>query len=208
MKKKARSRGKIDNKPARGKKHKAPWFTPLKPKDIVDNLPIMTHSKDQRERIQLPIHPSSGIIATRIREAFPEKFRIDLDVHKTMHYIGRQLLEHVFLNNPAIVRGSKRYKLAMIMDTVDSINYDRNWMETYLNKLLEGYLSQGEGEYSKESIIEKVNKIKALLHEDLHPRCDNFIDDDLDSPVVQHRIKERLRKREYRNRKNKISLVR
>lgn len=211
MKTKARTFGVINTKPSpKNLKPKVPWWSKLNPKKIIDNLPIMSHSKDQRERIQLPIHSSSALIATMIREKYPEKFPIDLDVHKSMHYAGRQLFAWVFLENEDIVKASRRYQMAMAMDKVDSINYDANWIEAYLGKLMEGYLSRGSGQFSRENIIDKITEAKTMIPEEFHTRCDNFIDDDLDSPVIQHRIKERIRKRKYRRsmkQKEKLKLV-
>jgi len=213
MKTKAREKGEIiPNKPhdaaeTENKDDKQNWFLGLVIEDIVDKLPIMTHAKEQKERIQIPVHPSTDLIVTMIREKYPEKFRINLDVYKSMVYAGRQLFEYVFLQHVGDVKKSKRYKMAKAADEVDSISYDINWLNNYLDKLMEGYLSQGQGDFGRDKILGKIEDIKELIPEDLHCRCDNFIDEELDSELTKARIRERLRKREYRERTKNIKLV-
>lgn len=213
MKLKPSTSGKIDRGPKKGSKGKKDdkpkikWFAKLNIKKIVDSLPIMTHTKGLKERIQLPIHSSSEIIATMIREKHPGLFKINLDVHRSMHYAGRQLFEHVYLNAMDIQKASKQFRLAKMMDDVESFSYDASWLESYLSKMMESYLSHGHGRFSRNSIVKQIETLKLELPEELHARCDNFIDDDLDSAQVKNRIQERLRKRDYRERKKKISLV-
>ncbi len=206
MKTKPRSHGKIE-KGKKSEKPKIPWFAKLNIKKIISLIPIMTHSKGVRDRIQLPVHPSTTLIATMIREKYPSLFKIDLDVHRSMHYAGRQLFEYMYLNNEDKVRAGKQFRLAEMMDDVVSVSYDSNWLESFLGRLMEGYLSHGYGRFSRESIIAKIEETKELIPPELYSRCDNFIDDELDSPMIQARIKERLRKRDYRNRKKKLRVV-
>ena len=216
MKVKARKRGKVSQ--IRGKQQKkkkqkpgvsneAPWHSGLKVKKIIDKMPIMTHSAGATERVQLPVHPSTEILVTMIREKHPELFKINLDVHRSMHYAGRQLFERVFLDNADKAQAGRLYELSQLMDEVDQVSYDASWLDTFLAKTMEKYMTHGEGQYSRENIVKKIEDIKRLLPIELHPRCDNFIDDELDSQQTQARIKERLRKREYREKRKKIKMV-
>jgi hypothetical protein len=186
---------------------KTPWFASINAKGVVDILPIMTHSKGQNVRIQLPIHSATEIIATKIREKYPEKFRINLDVYKSMLYAGRQLFDHVFLGHSEDIKKTKSYRLSKIMEDMDTTFYDVNFVEEMLKRLLEGYLSQGQGQFSRDKILDKIEEIKPLLSEELQARCDNFIDDELDAEESKVKIRERIRKREYRERKKNIKLV-
>ena len=183
------------------------WFSSISAKDVIDKLPLMTYSKGQKERIQIPVHPSTEIIATKIREKYPEKFRINLDVYKSMLYAGRQLFDHVFLRNADDAKKSKNYRMAKLLDSVQAITFDAGCLEKFLEKLLEGYLSTGQGSFSRDNILAKIDEMKPLLSEDLKARCDIFIDEELDSEAVKLKMKERFRKREYRERKKNIHLV-
>ena len=183
------------------------WYTSLSSEEIVDILPIMTHSKGQNIRIQLPIHAATEVIATKIREKYPEKFRINLDVYKSMLYAGKQLFDFVFLEHFEDVKRSKSYRMSKIMEEMDTTFYDANFVEEMLKKLLEGYLSQGQGQFSRDKILDKIEQMKPLLSEELKERCDIFIDEEIDAEDVRARVKERLRKRDYRKRKKNLYLV-
>jgi hypothetical protein len=183
------------------------WFSSINAKDVINNLPVMTYSKGQTVRIQIPVHESTEIIATKIREKYPEKFRINLDVHKSMLYAGRQLFDHVFLQNADDAKKSKNYRMAKLLDSVQAITFDAGCLEKFLEKLLEGYVKTGQGAFSRDKILAKIDEMKALLSEDLKARCDNFIDEELDSEAVMLKMKERLRKRVYRERRKNIHLV-
>lgn len=186
-------------------KAKTHWYDGLDFKKIEDSLPLIKKKDKDVERIQIPINVSTVTIATRIREKHPGKFRINLDVYRSMLYAGRQIFDQVYLKNKN--ENSKGYKLAKIMESLDETIYTQVFVEEFLEKLLEGYLSQGQGQFSRDKILAKIEEIKPLLTPDLVARCDNFIDDELDSPVNQARIKERLRKRAYREKLKKDNVI-
>lgn len=185
----------------------SPWYSLLDANEITDKLPNMSHAKGQTERIQMPVHNSTVTIATQIREQYPEKFRINLDVYRSMLYAGRQLFDWCYLKNSSKAKKSKAYQLAKIMEELDSTTYDVNFVEELLKRLLEGYLSQGQGTYSRDNILAKIEEIRPLISEELNERCDIFIDEELDSEVIKRRVTERLRKRDQRERKKNIHLV-
>jgi hypothetical protein len=186
------------------------WFLTLDPATIQDLLPVFNTQdrKGQGVRTQLYIHPSTEVIATMIRERCPQlKFKINLDVYRSMLYAGRQLFEYVFLRHPELTKKSKRYKLFQVMNAAETELYDMKWLESFLDTLMEGHLSQGTGEFSRDKICGTIDSLKLLLSPELQARCDNFIDEELDSESVRVKVKERLRKREYRERMKNIKLV-
>ncbi len=183
------------------------WFSSINAKYVIDILPVMTYSKGQTVRLQIPVHESTEIIAIKIREKYPEKFRINLDVYKSMLYAGRQLFDHVFLQNADDAKKSKNYQMAKLLDSVEAITFDAGCLEKFLEKLLEGYVKTGQGAFSRDNILAKIEEMKQFLSENLKARCDNFIDEEIDSEAVKLKMKERLRKREYRDRKRNIHLV-
>jgi len=93
------------------------------------------------------------------------------------------------------------------MEDIDSTIYDSVFVEEMLKKLLEGYVSHGQGAFSRDSILKKIDEIKPLLSEDLAGRCDIFIDEELDSESMKRKTEDRLRQRDYRKRKKNINLV-
>ena len=187
------------------KKADVHWYDGLDFKKIEDILPVIRKKERDAERIQIPVSSSTVLMANKIREKHPEKFRINLDVYRSMLYAGRQLFDEVYLKHAH--KDSKSYKLAKIMESIDETIYTQVFVEELLEKLLEGYLSQGQGQFSRDKILAKIDEIKPLLTPDLVARCDNFIDDELDSPIIQARIKERLRKRAYRENKKKNNVL-
>lgn len=202
-------KGRIHHKTSRAAVEEGdnPWYMRLDPMEIIDGLPNMSHSRGQGERIQMPIHNSTVTIATQIKEQNPEKFRINLDVYRSMLYAGRQLFDWCYLKNSHKVKGSKAYQLAKIMEELDAITYDENFVEEMLKRLIEGYLSQGQGIFSRDNILAKIEEIRPLISDELNARCDIFIDEELDSEVTKRRVMERLRKRDQRERRKNISLV-
>ena len=183
------------------------WFEDLDPFEIVDHLPIIINNRGQKERIQMPLHESTETMATKIREKYPQKFRINLDVYRSMLYAGRQLFEYVYLRDDKVVRNSRGYQMAKMIDEVDQATYDKVFVDEMLKKLMEGYLAHGQGKFSRDNIIAQVEDMKVLIPADLQARCDNFIDEELDSEDIKRRVSERLRKREYRDKKSKLRLV-
>ena len=207
MRAKPNSRGVIGLKPDGTPKGSDPWFKTLDPEEIVDLLPVISNKKGQMERIKLPLHNSTVTIATQIREQYPQKFRINLDVYRSMLYAGRQLFDYVLLKNKKGVKNSKNYKLAKIMEGLDNVMYDSNFVEELLQKLLEGHLSTGTGPYSRENILERIEKIRPLLSDELGEQCDNWVDDELDNESIKRRVEDRLRKRKYREDKKRLRVV-
>ncbi len=205
MRGEAKERGRWDNYEKYDKESGVHWYDGLDFEKIVDILPVIRGKEDKVERIQVPIHNSTITIATQIREKNPEKFRINLDVYRSMLYAGRQIFDLVYLKNTD--KKSKSYKMAKIMEELEETIYTQVFVEDMLEKLLEGYLSQGQGQFSRDKILAKIEEIKPLLTPDLVARCDNFIDNELDSPAIQARIKERLRKRAYRESKKKNNVI-
>jgi len=197
MIKKGRERAKHRNtKKEDAPENQQPWFDTLIADDIVDILPVMKNV--QGERIQLPIHNSTVTIATMIREKYPQKFRINLDVYKSMLYAGRQLFDYVFLKHDMTDKEAKLYKMAKLMEDVDETFYDSVFVEDFLKKNLEGYVTYGTGKFSRDSIICHIEEAKQLMSKDLQERCDNFIDEELDSSENKVRVQARLRKRKER----------
>lgn len=194
-------------KPKEAKKENKNWWDSLVPEEIIDLLPIMTNSKGDKERIQLPIHPSSVRIATQIREQNGEKFKINLDVYKSWFYAGRQLHDLCFLKSRASKnKHSRGYKMTKIMEALDNTIYDSIFVEELLTKLMEGYVKSGQGQFTRENILAKIEEVKLLLPEDLSTRCDIFVDEELDSPEMKMKVKDRVRQRVYRDnlKKNKV----
>ncbi len=183
------------------------WFDNLNPEDVIDLLPNMSNSRGQHERIQIPVHSSTILIATKIREQNPTKFRINLDVLKSMLYAGRQLFDLAYLKNKK-ANSSRGYQMAKLMEEIEHEIYDDVWVDNMLEKYMEGYLSLGQGKFSRDKIIEKIEQMKLLLSPELQEKCDNFIIEELDAESTKARIKERIRKREYRKRSKNIALVR
>ena len=207
MRTKPNKSGAIGLKPDGTPKGSDPWFKTLDPEEIVDLLPVISNKKGQMERIKLPLHNSTVTIATQIREQYPQKFRINLDVYRSMLYAGRQLFDYVLLKNKHGVKDSKGYKLAKIMEGLDNAMYDAGFVEELLQKLLEGHLSTGTGNYSREKILEQLEEVKPLLSPELIEQCDNWVDDELDNESVKRRVDERLRKRKYRESKKNLRVV-
>ena len=207
MRAQSNSRGVIKQEIDGTPKGSDPWYKGLDPAAIVDLLPVMSHSKGQVERIQVPIHTSTVTVATQIREQYPQKFRINLDVYKSMLYAGRQLFDLVLLKNHSKVKDSRSYKLAKIMEELDTTLYDETFVDELLKRLLEGYLSTGQGIYSRDKILDKIEMIKPLLSPELIDKCENFVDEELDSESVKRRVEERLRKRRYREGRKKLKVV-
>jgi len=214
MKVTARKRGTVDtDKQSNGQSGKKsgeqllPWYDGLDSKEIVDLLPIMSKVKGSMERVQIPIHQSTVVIATQLRERYPQKFRINLDVYKSMLYAGRQLFDYVLMKGKSKIKDSRSYKLAMIMEELDTTLYDEIFVEELLKRLLEGYLSGGQGIYSREKILAKIELIKPLLPQELIDRCDIFVDEELDNESVKRRVEDRLRKRKYRESKKNLRVV-
>lgn len=174
---------------------KKEWFDGIDVKEIIDLLPVMRKTEGGSERIQIPVHNSTLRIATQIREQNSGKFKINLDVLRSMLYAGRQLYDLAYLKNSKEAKKSKGYRLAKIIEELDEATYDIAFVEDLLQRLLEGYVSQGTGQFSRDNILAKIDEIKPELSTDLVERCDNFIDDEMDSPEVQDRIKARVRKR-------------
>lgn len=192
------------------KDEKPRWFDSLNPVDIMDMLPIITSrsSKGQSMRVQLPVHNSTEVVATMVREQCPHLgFKINLDVYRSMLYAGRQLFELVYLRDEHLSKRSKKYKMNKILEAVDLEIFSMKWLEEKLESLMEGYLSQGQGTFSRDKIIGTIDELRPFLSEELQARCDNFVDEELDSDIAKIKIKERLRKREYRKRKETIKLV-
>jgi len=205
MKVKAEERGIVDIPTSYNKQDKdIHWYDGLDFKNIVDLLPVIRGKENNSDRVQMSIHKSTVVVATQIREKNPGKFKINLDVYRSMLYAGRQLFDLVYLKHGD--KKSKSYHMAKIIEDLEDTVYTQVFVDELLKKLLEGYLSQGQGQFSRDRILEKIEEIKPLLTQELIDRCDNFIDDELDSVEVRARIKERLRKREYRknNKKNNV----
>jgi hypothetical protein len=186
---------------------KPKWYAKLDPTEIIDNLPVFSKSYSQKNRIYLPIHPSTEMTATMIREKYKTKFKINLDVYRSMLYAGRQLFEYVYLSHAEDIKNTKSFKMTTILSSIEETLWDSACLEKLLNSLLEGHLSQGQGAFSRDKICGTIDEIRPFLSPELQFRCDNFIDEELDSPEVKQRIKERIRKREYRERKKSIHLV-
>lgn len=191
-----------------------PWWTGLKAEKIIDNMPIMTHAKGMSKRVQLPVHESTEVIATMILEKHPEKFKITLDVYKSMLYAGRQLFEFMFLENGGVVNNSKMQKLAKYLHEYERLTFWENWLEDHLDKLAEHFMncnvhvfSGNDYEGYQMQIRQKVEKVKELVPEQLHKRCDIFLEEEINSEAIRERVKERLRKRDYRERKKNLQLV-
>jgi hypothetical protein len=185
---------------------KPQWFDPLDPKVVIDLLPVIKGSIKQGTRVPIPVYESVELIATKIRERYPI-FRINLDVFRSMLYAGSQVFDLAYLGSKHDIQQSKNYKMMRVMDKIESVSYDGQFVENLLKKLMEGYLSQGHGVFSRDKIIGTIEEIRPLLTEDLQERCDNFIEEDLNSSEVINRTKERIRKREYRERRKNINLV-
>lgn len=183
-----------------------PWFDTLIAEDIVEILPVMKNV--QGERIQLPIHNSTVTIATMIREKYPQKFRINLDVYKSMLYAGRQLFDYVFLKHNITEEDERLHKMAELMDDLDKTFYNSIYVEDFLKKHLEGYITYGTGKFSRDSIICHIEKMKELMPQDLQERCDNFIEEELDAPENRIRVQARLRKRQEREKEKEKERVR
>jgi len=186
------------------------WTDKLNPKELINCIPIIKgqSSKGQR-RISIPVYESIEIAAAQIREGCPElKFKINLDVLRSMLNAGCQLFKKVYLENHSLSKLSQKYKMSKVMEAVETHIYNSNFVEESLQKLLEGYLlAQGQGTFKRDKIIGTIDELKPFLSEELQARCDSFIDEELDSLEVEKRIKERLRKRDYRNRIKNIKLV-
>ena len=186
------------------------WFDGLDMEGIVDLLPVMRKTEGGSERVQMPIHNSTLRIATQIREQNSGKFKINLDVLRSMLYAGRQLYDLAYLKNSKKAKESKSYQMAKIIEEFDETNYDVAFVEELFQRLLEGYMSQGTGHYSRDNILSKIEDLKPLLSDELKERCDNFVDEELDSEEIQDRVKARIRKRLQRQKakENKVVNIR
>jgi hypothetical protein len=213
MKEKADPKGHVVNKGedidgiTNPDERKAQWFTTLIPEEISDILPIMTHAKGAKLRISIPVFDSTELIATKLREKYPNKFRINLDVYRSLVHAGGQLFDFVFLQGEDGVKKSKAYQMEKIMEEVKGEIYTMSTLEDTLQTLLEGHLSHGKGPFSGQKIRGTIEKLKPLLSEEMRDRCDIFLEEELDSPENIKRVKERIRKREYRDRMKNIHLV-
>jgi hypothetical protein len=184
------------------------WWEGLSVPAIIDKLPNFTRSeRGMNTRLSIPVHHSTETIVTQIREKYPGKFRINLDVYKSMLYAGRQLFEYVYLTNHDDVKRSRGYKIAKILESVEQSAFDAACLETLLEKLLEGHLSHATGDFSRDKILAKIDEIRPILSPELQERCDIFIDEEMNSETVKARVKSRLRQREYRKNKKNIHLV-
>lgn len=191
-----------------------PWgFEKLNTREVIENFPIMTFSKGAKTRLQLPIHESTEIVATRIREKYPHLFRIDLDVFKTMIYAGRMIMEYHFLKGDKTLNESVAFKLASLRDDLERKLFVWNTLEEVLNLAKEAYLSQKNGTFSGTNgtfsgtqIWDKIEELAKQLGDEGRERVETFIDDEIENPIVKERIQERLRKREYRRNKQKLGL--
>lgn len=187
---------------------KESWgFDTLDRDHVFANIPIMAGSKGMHNRIQLPIHDSTEILATKIREKHYTLFRINLDVYKTMLYIGRQVLEWLLLGQDTQILKSKTYQLAMVKDKLEKASFYENCLEDILQKLLDGYLSHGTGEFSRDNILGQIDEIRPHLSQTMLDRVDQWIEDELDSEITQSRVKEKLRKRKQREVKKNLRVM-
>lgn len=187
---------------------KARWWDNLNIDDLIDKLPNFSRGdRGMGLRISVPVHQSTETIVTQIRERYPQKFRINLDVYKSMLYAGRQLFEYVYLSHAEDVKKSKQYRMAKILESVEQTFFDEVCLETLLQKLLEGHLSHVTGQFSCDKILAKIDEIRPLLSPELQERCDIFIEEELNSEDTKKRVRDRLRQREYRNTKKNLELV-
>jgi hypothetical protein len=208
MKEKPTKNGIVDQPHTEAEARKNAWWERLVVEEILNKLPNFTRTeKGMNIRISVPVHHSTETIVTQIREKYPQKFRINLDVYKSMLYAGRQLFEYVYLSHSEEVKKSRGYKMAKILESVEQQFFDRACLETFLEKLLEGYLSHVTGDFSRDKILAKIDEMRPLLSPELQERCDIFIDEELDSDIVKQRVRDRLRQREYRKNKKNIHLV-
>jgi hypothetical protein len=176
---------------------KRKWIEKLDPKELIDCLPVIK-SPGGGQRVQLPIYPSQEILADKLKEARPDLFKRRLDVYRSLLYLGGQIWEHVFKATNKLKLG-EIYEFHLACEDVLSPSHDLDIIRSKVRELAESY---GKGHLSHAVLMGQRDKLKAKLNPKFHEKYLEIWEDEFENNEEIVKMNERLRKREYRKRKN------
>jgi len=180
---------------------KKKWIQKLDPKELIDCLPVIK-SQSGGQRVQLPIYPSQEILADKLKEARPDLFKRRLDVYRSFLYLGGQIWEHIFSSTNHLKLGA-RYDFHMACEEVLSPSRDLDLIRSKIRELAESY---GKGHLSHPFLMGQRDILKSKLDVKFHEKYLEIWEDEFENNEEIARMKERLRKRDYRKRKNASGL--
>jgi len=106
------------------------------------------------------------------------------------------------------------HKFASYLYEYEQLTYWSNWLEEHLENLYIAYINcdvkhfkSNNFEANFNQILAQITELKTILPEKLHQRCDVFLEEEIYDDAIQKRVKEKLKKREYRERIKNLQLV-
>jgi hypothetical protein len=178
---------------------KKKWLEKLDPLELIDCLPVIK-SPGGGQRIQMPVYPSQEILADRLKESRPDLFKRRLDVYRSLLYLGGQVWEHVF-NTTNHLRLGARYEFHLACEEVLSPSRDLDLIRSKVRELAESY---GKGHLSHALLMGQRDILKDKLDPKFREKYLEIWEDEFENNDEIAKMKERIRKREYRKRKNVI----
>ena len=150
----------------------------------------------------MPIYPSQEILADKLKEARPDLFKRRLDVYRSLLYLGGQVWEHVFKSTNNLHLGA-RYEFHLACEEVLSPSRDLDLIRSKVRELAESY---GKGHLSHALLMGQRDILKGKLDHKFHEKYLDIWEDEFENNEEIAKMKERMRKRDYRKRKNVIGL--
>jgi hypothetical protein len=178
---------------------KRKWIDKLDPKEIIDCLPVIK-SPGGGQRVQMPIYPSQEILADKLKEARPDLFKRRLDVYRSFLYLGGQIWEHVLKGANNLHLGAK-YEFHLACEEVLSPSRDLDLIHSKVRELAESY---GKGHLSHSVLMGQRDILMEKLDPKFHEKYLEIWEEEFENNEEIAKMKERLRKREYRKRKNPV----
>jgi hypothetical protein len=176
---------------------KRKWIDKLDGKELIDNLPVIKNP-GSGQRVQMPIYPSQEILADKLKEARPDLFKRRLDVYRSLLYLGGQIWEHVFKTTNKLKLG-EIYEFHLACEDVLSPSHDLDIIRSKIRELAESY---GKGNLSHAVLMGQRDNLKNKLNVKFHEKYLEMWEDEFENNEEIAKMNERLRKREYRKRKN------
>jgi len=180
---------------------KRKWIQKLDAKELIDCLPVIK-SQGGGQRTQMPIYPSQEILADKLKEERPDLFKRRLDVYRSFLYLGGQIWEHVFKTSNRLKLGA-RYEFHLACEEVLSPSRDLDLIRLKIRELAESY---GKGHLSHDILMGQRDILKSKLEAKFHEKYLEIWEDEFENNEEISKMKERLRKRDYRKRKNASGL--